>query len=486
MRKISFLIMFVLSALTIEAAKGSSYDEPYRPQYHFSPEKGWIGDPSGLTYYLGKYHLFWWGKAVSTDLVHYEQITPNVMRNTPAGMSNFTGSMVIDKHNTAGWGTNAWIAVMTVYEQDSKKQAQGIAFSHDGENFYHYDQNPVLDLWSTEFRDPTVFWHEPTRKWIMVVAKAREKKVQFYSSTNLKEWIWESDFGPSGNQEKAWECPDLFLVPVNGDWNDRKWVLLTSINWAQEQYFIGDFDGHKFTLMDNHPAEPFLVDRGLDYYASRVFRDYDGTLRNAISMGWLATWDYAPLAPSAWGKGFWSVPRIYNLKSFKEGMRLTQQPIEELKTLRGKPFRLAGKIPVGAKPLKGFSPKSNAYELDAVFDARVENTYGFYLCKGQGHQTIISYDTRSHTLLIDRTNSSDVEIPKFKRIAQTEVYPENGKLRLHIYVDKSSIEIFTNQGKEVFSLLTYAGDAQTGIETFALRPGTWMQLNAWTLDSIWK
>ena len=478
-------LILLLSAIT-GVSVGKDYNEPYRPQYHFSPRHGWIGDPSGLTYYQGQYHLFWWGKAVSPDLVHYREVIPNVMTDTPEGIANFTGSMVIDRQNTAGWGTDAWVAALTVYERDSKKQAQGLAFSHDGVNFHYYDQNPVLDLWSTEFRDPTVFWYAPTHKWIMIVAKARERKVQFYSSDNLKDWKWESDFGPAGDQEKVWECPDLMQVPVNGNWEDRRWVLVTSINWAQEQYFIGHFDGHQFTLMDGHPREPLLVDHGLDYYASRSVRDYDGTLRSVITLGWVATWDYAQQAPSSWGKGFWSIPRINELRDFPgEGLRLTQQPLPALQQLRGREVRVSRNVPVGARKIAGFSPSHNAYEMDVMFETDQSNTFGFILAEGGGHQTIVSYNSDSHTLLIDRTNSSDVDIPKFRRVTQAEVLPEDGKIRLHIFVDESSIEIFTNRGRQVFTVLTYAGRHQTGIETFALRKGTKMELRAWMLRSIW-
>ena len=317
--KIPTILGALLVAGTLSAGaqmnSDSLYKEPYRPQYHFSPEKGWIGDPSGFMYYQGKYHMYWWGKVESTDLVHYQQITPYAMTGADDNISYFTGSAVVDKNNTAGFGKGAYVAAYTVFEKDSKKQAQGISFSHDGKTFHYYEGNPVLDLWSTEFRDPTVFWHEPTQKWVMVVAKALEKKIKFYTSPDLKNWTWTSDFGPAGDSEKSWECPDLFQLSVDGDSDKKKWVMVVSVNWAQEQYFIGDFDGTSFKLMDNHPAEPLYVDKGLDFYASRTFQDFDGTLDSKISMGWVATWDYVPVAPSKYGKGFWSIPRNLELKT---------------------------------------------------------------------------------------------------------------------------------------------------------------------------
>ncbi len=484
-RLLSALLLAGLFSVNVQAQSDSLYKETYRSQYHFSPKQGWIGDPSGLMYYQGKYHMFWWGKAESTDLVHYEQVSPHVMKDGPK-ISYFTGSAVIDKENTAGYGKGAYIAAYTIFEPESKKQSQGISFSHDGREFHYYDGNPVIDLWSTEFRDPTVIWHEPTRKWVMVVAKALEKKVKFYTSNDLKHWTWVSDFGPSGDSEKSWECPDLFQLSVDGNPNNKKWVLLVSVNWAKEQYFVGDFDGTTFKLMENHPTEPLYVDKGLDYYASRTFQDFDGTLTTKPSLGWIATWDYVPHVPTEYGKGFWSIPRNLALKTYKEGVRMTQTPIEALQVLRQEPVKLKKTLPVGTSALKEFAPKQNVYELDATFTTAVSNTFGFNLCVGDGRKVVVSYDTDSHTLMVDRTNCSDVEIPKFKRLAHTQVEPVDGKLRLHIYVDKSSVEIFTNDGKDVLTLLTYPSETQTGIEIFSLRRGTKLEMSAWRLNSIWK
>lgn len=311
----------------------------------------------------------------------------------------------------------------------------------------------------------------------MVVAKALEKKIKFYTSPDLKSWTWTGDFGPAGDSEKSWECPDLFQLPVDGDSDKKRWVMVVSVNWAQEQYFIGDFDGTSFKLMENHPAEPLYVDKGLDFYASRTFQDFDGTLDSKISMGWVATWDYAPVAPSKYGKGFWSIPRNLELKTYKEGVRLVQKPVEQLQTLRHKPASVKRALSVGTQRLPGFVPDENVYELDASFSTDVSNTFGLNLCVGEGRKVVVSYDTDSHNLVIDRTHCSDVQIPKFSRMAYARVEPVDNKIRLHIFVDKSSIEIFANDGKDVFTLLTYPGEAQTGIELLRRRRGrrwSWM------------
>jgi len=463
-----------------------AYAEPYRPQFHFSPAKGWIGDPCGFIYYQGQYQMFWWGKVVSKDLVHYQEISPQVMTGDAGDIGYFTGSTLIDKHNTAGFGHNAHIATYTIFNRKNKNQSQGISYSQHGGKFNYYKGNPVLDIGSTEFRDPTVIWHAATKQWVMVVSKALEKKIIFYGSKDLKSWTWLSDFGPAGAQEKAWECPDLFQLSIDGNPQHKRWVMVVSIDWAREQYFIGDFDGKTFTLTDDQPKEALYVDHGLDYYASRTFQDYDGTLSAVPSMGWIATWDYAQLVPSTYGKGFWSVPRNLELKTYPEGLRLVQKPIDQLKKLRGKVQSSVYQIPEGTKPLSSFQPKINVYEMEAVFDTNKSNLFGLNLCVGEGRKVSISYDTESALLTIDRTNCAKEKIDNFARKTSAKVLPVDGRLRLHLFVDKSSIELFTNDGKEVFTLLTYPGEQQTGIETFARNAGTELRLSAWNLNSIWK
>lgn len=464
-----------------------TYREKYRPQFHFSPEKGWIGDPCGFIFYQGQYHLFWWGKAVSKDLVRYQQVSDFVMKGEPRKISYFTGSMLVDKNNTAGFGKNALIANYTLFDPMTKNQSQGMSFSEDGTHFQYYTGNPTLDIGSTEFRDPTVIWHESSKQWIMVVAWALDKKIRFYSSKNLKHWTWMSDFGPKGDSDRAWECPDLFQVVVDGNPKNKKWVMVVSTNWARVQYFIGDFDGNSFKLMGGHPEQALYVDYGMDYYAPRVFQDYDHTLNTVTTMGWVAYWDYAQQVPSKWGKGFWSIPRNLELKTFPEGLRLVQKPHENLKVLRdNKGVQYSGQIPQGVTRLPKFSPKENTYEMETEFSTNKSNVIGLNLCVGEGRKVAFTYDTNSKTLLVDRTNCSDTTITKFPRISFAKVEPLDGKIKLHFYVDKSSIEVFANEGKEVFTLQTYAGEKQTGIELFALNSGSHLHFNAWNLKSIWE
>lgn len=460
------------------------YSEPYRPQFHFTPAHRWIGDPCGLIKKDGKYLAYSWGGAESDDLIHWREINDHAIKGLPPKTASFTGSVVADTVNSAGWGRGALVAVFTLFDEESKKQSQAVAFSHDGGLTYqYYDGNPVLDIWSTEFRDPTVIRYAPTGKWIMAVAKALEKKVSFYESDNLKEWKWISDFGPMGDNEKSWECPDLFQVTVE-ETGEKKWVLVVSVNWAREQYFIGDFNGKEF--IPDHPySEPLYVDDGLDYYASRVFQDYDSTNEDIVSIGWVNYWDYAPQAPSQWGKGVWSIPRKYSLYTTEDGLRLRQTPVKALESLRGKKIEIKKTFKAGTYPFDKISALKNQYEMDVNLHLTKGDVCGFNLCCGDGRKVALSYDSSTGYLTLDRTNCSDVKIKKFDRISNSKIAkPGQTDVSLRIFVDKSTIEIFAEKGEKVLSLLTYASPDQTGLEFFTHKGEAALNISAWPLAGI--
>lgn len=457
------------------------YHELFRPQYHFTPAHRWIGDPCGLIRYGGKYRAYSWGAAESPDLVHWTEINQDAILELPDRIAPFTGSVVVDKDNSAGRGENVLVAAFTSFDKDSKKQAQSVAFSHDGgDTFHNYDLNPVIDIWSTEFRDPTVIRYAPTGKWVMAVAKALEKKVAFYESDNLLHWTWTSDFGPMGDNERSWECPDLFQVSIEGS-ERKKWVLVVSVNWAREQYFVGEFDGKQF--IPDHPyAEPLYVDDGLDYYASRVFQNYDESQDDVYTIGWVNTWDYAQQAPSSWGKGVWSLPRKLTLYDTPDGLRLRQQPAKALEVLRETPFKFVRRLKAGMVSVPEIAAMDNQYELELSLKPAAGDVTGLNLCCGDGRKVRMSYDAASGFLTVDRTNSTGETLPKFSRMAFTRI---DGEPDFRIFVDKSTIEIFVNDGEKVLTLLTYAGRTQTGFELFSERGGTTASVTAWPMRSIW-
>ncbi|NGO74338.1 glycoside hydrolase family 32 protein [Streptomyces sp. YC504] len=253
------------------------FAEKYRPQFHFSPQENWMNDPNGLVYYKGEYHLFYqynpngnswgdmsWGHAVSKDLVHWKEL-PLALSHDDKEMV-FSGSAVVDWGNTTGFGTEqdpAMVAIYTSLDKATGIQAQSLAYSTDrGRSWTKYEGNPVLDIGSKEFRDPKVQWYAPTKSWLMTVSLSTEHKVQFYSSKNLKDWDLLSDFGPAGATGGVWECPDLFPLPVDGDKKKTKWVLVVNMNpggiagGSGAQYFVGDFDGKKFTAEDSGTYTP--------------------------------------------------------------------------------------------------------------------------------------------------------------------------------------------------------------------------------------
>ena len=262
------------------AAQASEYTERFRPQYHFSASSGWLGDPDGMVRYNNKYHVFWWGHAESEDLVHWDE-RPYPMVGDDGSFVYFSGSVIVDEQNTAGFarGNHApMIAIYTMHDRESGEETQALSVSHDYTTFEFYDQNPVLDSEDPAFRDPQVWWDEANSRWLMVIALPDQRKVSFYSSPDLKQWQHLSDFGPVGARSQAWEVPDLFQLPVDGDSNNMKWVLLCGMGPNKEQYFIGDFDGTQFTL--DPDANGYLL-RG-EGMPGTVFADFE----NGLPEGW--------------------------------------------------------------------------------------------------------------------------------------------------------------------------------------------------------
>jgi fructan beta-fructosidase len=281
------------SAAGASAADTAGYQEPYRPQFHFTPAQNWMNDPNGLVYYKGEYHLFYqhnpfgdtwghmsWGHAVSRDLVHWQHLPVAIPEQ--GDELAFSGSAVVDHGNTSGFGTAEHPPMVAIYTAATPgKQSQALAYSTDkGRTWTRYAGNPVLDIGSSEFRDPKVFWYEPEQKWVMAVVMAAEHKVRLYSSKDLKSWTLMSDFGPANAVGGAWECPDLFPLQVDGR---TKWVLVVSINpggiagGSAGQYFVGDFDGTRFTA-DNVAGEYTPP-------AGELFQGFDGPTYD----GWTAT-----------------------------------------------------------------------------------------------------------------------------------------------------------------------------------------------------
>jgi fructan beta-fructosidase len=288
---------------TVPATVQSGYNEPYRPQFHYSPARNWMNDPNGLVFYKGEYHLFYqynpsgntwgnisWGHAVSRDLVHWQELPVAIPHDDKEFV--FSGSVVVDKDNTSGFGTRANPPLVAIYTSATKAcclQAQSLAYSTDrGRTWTKYAGNPVLDIGSSEFRDPKVFWYAPDERWIMAVVLAVEHKVSFYGSRNLKDWTHLSDFGPANAVGGVWEVPDLFPLPVDGNRRNIKWVLVVNINpggiagGSGAQYFVGDFDGTTFRA--DNVLGPYTPPAG-DVYEGFEGSDYGAWTTTGTAFG---------------------------------------------------------------------------------------------------------------------------------------------------------------------------------------------------------
>ncbi len=267
------------------------YREPYRPQFHFTPERNWMNDPNGMVFFDGEWHLFYqynpqgnmwghmsWGHAVSRDLVRWKHLPLALAEEN--GVMIFSGSAVVDWKNTSGLGKTGGpngaplVAIFTGHYTERPLQNQQIAFSNDrGRTWTKFSGNPVLDVKMADFRDPKVMWHEASSRWVMTVALAAEKKVHFYASPDLKTWKYVGEFGPTGSTDGLWEYPDLYPLPVEG--GGTKWVLIVNVNPGGPaggsgcQYFVGDFDGAKFTADPLPPARAEFVP------AAKVLADFE-------------------------------------------------------------------------------------------------------------------------------------------------------------------------------------------------------------------
>jgi sucrose-6-phosphate hydrolase SacC (GH32 family) len=283
------------ASLSFAADPAITYREPFRPQFHFTPAKNWMNDPNGMVFYAGEYHLFYqynpfgdkwghmsWGHAVSPDLVHWKHLPVALYEENDIMI--FSGSAVVDWKNTSGFGKNGappLVAIYTGHYTKKPLQNQHIAFSNDrGRTWTKFEGNPVLDIGDKDFRDPKVFWHEPTKKWIMTVAWPVEKKIRFYSSPDLKQWTHLSDFGPAGSTQGIWECPDLFPLEIQNGRGSR-WALIVNVGSGAVaggsgcQYFIGNFDGKEFTLDPSYPQpQPEFIPNG------KILADFENGYAN--------------------------------------------------------------------------------------------------------------------------------------------------------------------------------------------------------------
>ncbi len=451
--------------------------EKYRPAYHHTPDYGWMNDPNGMFYKDGVWHLYYqynpygskwqnmtWGHSTSTDLVNWKA-EPIAIEANGLG-SVFSGNCVVDKENTAGFGKDAVIAM---YTSAGASQVQSLAHSDDnGKTFHFYNGSPVIAN-STEARDPNMFWHEPTRKWVLVLAHALEKEMQIYTSSDLKHWTLESAFGKGyGSQDGVWECPDLFELPVAGT-DEKKWVLVCNINpgspmgGSGTQYFVGDFDGKTFTC-DDAPEVSKWMDYGKDHYATVSWSNAPEGRRTVI--GWMSNWQYANEVPTMQFRSANTLPREMGLfKGPDGGIYLSSTPSPELKEMRGaKKIYKGGSI--NSKGKEFAIPE--LCEIIVDYDATNCGTLEFTLCNEAGEEFVMGIDSKRKEFVMDRTKSGLTDFSAdFASVTKAPMHRESAKGKLRIYVDKCSVEAFDSEGRFVMTDLVFPTQPYTKLKISA-------------------
>ena len=490
----------------------------YRPSYHHTPSYGWMNDPNGMFYKDGVYHLCYqynpygskwgnmhWGHAISRDLIHWKEVEPTIARD-PMGHI-FSGSAVIDKDGTANYGKDAIVALYTS-ASDKNGQIQCMAYSTDGGYTFHkYPGNPVLTPFDglKDFRDPKVFWYAPLKKWYMIVSA--DKEMRFYSSPNLRDWTYVSAFGQGyGAQPNQFECPDFFQLPVDGNSNKKKWVMIVNINpgcifgGSATEYFIGDFDGKNF-VCDSKPSVAKFLDYGKDHYATVTF---SGVQDRVLGIAWMSNWQYANVTPIRQYRGANTLPREFKLFTGKDGqIYMSSNVVPEVAGLRKSFKRLPDLVITQGKESKNLSSsKENAFEMEMDVTPGDAAKTGFILYNEKGEKVNIYFDMKAGRLVMDRTESGRTKFgekaeahkieKEFDLHEHREIKEPFRKLNsvnykndfalgtwaplslcdsktyhLNVFVDKCSIEIFVNGGRIAMTNLVFPTQPYTSVKFYS-------------------
>ena len=428
--------------------------ERFRPAYHHTPLYGWMNDPNGMFYKDGVWHLYYqynpygsqwenmtWGHSTSRDLIHWEA-EPLAIEPDWLG-SIFSGSCVTNGDE-----------VVAMYTSAGHHQTQSIAFSKDGgRTFTKYAGNPVLTTSDVaDFRDPRPFWNEDIKAWNLILAAGQEMRI--YSSKDLKDWKYESSFGKEyGNHSGVWECPDLFEMRNekgemrNGKTAENtKWVLICNINpggpfgGSATQYFVGQFDGHKFTC-ESMPKVTKWLDYGKDHYATVSF--YNAPENRHVVLAWMSNWQYANQVPTKQFRSANSIPRDLGLFRCGEETYVSVVPSKEMLALRGAKVK---------KPTE---------TCEILVDTK--NNTEIVLSNTKSEQVVMRYDAAKQTFSMDRVNSGDVGFSEaFPAVTEAPTFGTIKQLR--IFIDRCSIEVFDAEGKMAMTNLVFPSEPYNNIK----------------------
>jgi fructan beta-fructosidase len=449
----------------------------FRPVYHHTPAYGWMNDANGLVYKDGEYHLYFqynpygsmwgnmhWGHSVSRDLVRWENLDTAIARDTLGHI--FSGSAIVDANNDAGFGQDALIAFYTS-ASDEHGQIECMAYSTDnGRTYTKYEGNPILTPFDglRDFRDPKVFRYEPEEKWVMVVSA--DKEMRFYSSKNLKDWTYMSSFGYGyGAMPSQFECPDFVQLPVDGNANHKKWALIVNLNpgclfgGSATEYFVGDFDGTRFTC--DSPAHTVKwLDYGKDHYATVCFSN---TGDRVIAVPWMSNWQYANTVPTKQFRSANALPRELTMYTAGGETYLAAAPVKEVETLRGE-ARQFGTVAVANNDTvtvkDALTDCQMAFELRAKVVPGQADHIALELCNARGEKTILSFDLKEKRFMMDRTQSG---LTKFSHDFPVKTFDQLDRCAgpaydLRIFVDRCSVEAFVDGGRIAMTNLVFPVD----------------------------
>lgn len=466
-------------ALTLADSFDTTNTEKYRPAFHHTPLYGWMNDPNGMFYKDGEWHLYYqwnpygskwqnmtWGHSSSPDLIHWNHHPAAI---EPDGIGTiFSGSSAVDAENSAGFGKDEVVALFT---SAGTSQMQSLAHSSDnGKTFTKYPGNPVFTL-ESEARDPNMFWNPETKEWNIVLAHALDKEILFLTSPDLKEWTLQSAFGKGiGAQDGVWECPDLFPLEINGK---KKWVLLVNLNpggpfgGSATQYFIGDFDGKKFTADTDASGKipTKWMDYGKDHYATVTWSDAPDSRRTAI--GWMSNWEYANEVPTMQFRSANTLPRDLSLFEGADGqIYLASTPSPETLKLRDKTIVKGKSINAGKKGSSIALPSANDGICEVAFDIEAKNNAKVFvtLSNKLNEKVVITYNPADNTIAFDRTQAGISDFSHdFPAVTVSPTFTEGGKTSVNMFIDRSSIEMFAKDGRYAMTNLVFPNEPYSSI-----------------------
>lgn len=451
----------------------SSNRETYRPVYHHTPVYGWMNDPNGMFYKDGVYHLYFqynpygsmwgnmtWGHSTSTDLIHWTYEGTAIVPDAWGAI--FSGSCVVDKDNTAGFGKGAVVAFYTSAKSTpwGDIQSQSMAYSLDnGKTFIKYEHNPILTSTERDFRDPKVFWYAPEKYWVMMLAVGQE--MQIYSSGNLKEWKKESSFGAmQGAHGGVWECPDLVEVAVEGS-KEKKWVLICNLNpggpfgGSAAQYFVGSFDGKKF--VNESPTQTKWLDWGKDNYATVTWSN--APAGRCIALGWMSNWQYANNVPTTQYRSANTLARDLTLYRVGGELYLKSKPSPEIKKARAEEkkiptFEVKGNYEVASL----LADNKGAYEIEMTIENKGTSKIDFSLMNEKGEKVAMYYDVVRKQFVMDRSASGIVGFSRDFPAVTVAPVRNTDQIHLRLFIDRSSVEAFGEEGEYVMTNLVFPAE----------------------------